>query len=151
MGKLFITDKAKCMCKFGTAPGLLKVVGHELLYINKNRKMATSKDLKECFYPPGFATCKYSYPPRPCKVMVVKWTNPYKKMRVNRDAYPLMPDSKAVCAVAGSECIEIINEGQVEILGAAHANNATAEHQGDLDPMGDIGVLDKIDVTLHIL
>lgn len=137
MGKLFICDQAQCMCKFGTAPGRLKVNSQELMFINANKKIATSMDMNDCFYPPGFSICKYSFPPRPCKVMVVQWTNFFKKMRLKGNGFPLMPDSKAVCAIAGVECIKIVNEGQIEILGESHAKNATAEHQGDLDPMGE--------------
>lgn len=154
MGKLFITDQAQCKCKFGTAPGKLRVNSQELMFINANKKIATSMDLKDCFYPPGFVTCKFSYPSRPCKVMVTQWTNLYEKMRLKGNAFPLMPDSKAICAVAGTECIEIIDEGQIEILGVSHAQNATAEHQGDLDPTGEpmaLGENEKISVTGNII
>jgi len=154
MGKLFITDQAQCMCKFGSSPGKLKVGSHELMFINANKKIATSMDLNECFYPPGFGSCNFSYPSRPCKVMVTKWSDLYEKMRVKGNAYPLLPESKATCQVAGKECIEITDEGQIEILGASHTKNATAEHQADLDPTGEpmaLGEKGKISATGNII
>lgn len=153
MGKLFIVDQAECICKYGTAPAKLKVSSHGLMFINANKKIATSMDLENCFYPPAFATCKYSSPSRPCKVMVTKWSNLYEKLRVAGNAYPLMPDSKATCAVAGKECIEIAKEGQIEILGKSQTKNTT-EHQADLDPMGDpmaLGDEQKIIVIANII
>lgn len=154
MGKLFIADQALCMCKFGTAPGKLKVSSQKRMFINANKKIATSMELNNCFYPPGFLMCNFSYPPQPCKVMVIRWSNLFTKMRVNGNAYPLMPDSKAVCALCGMECIEIVNEGQIEILGPSHTKNATAEHQADLDPVGEpmaLGEQEKINATGNII
>ena len=53
MGKKFIADGAPCMCKFGSAPGRLKVVSHQLIRINhSDKKIATSAELGNPFYPP---------------------------------------------------------------------------------------------------
>lgn len=154
MSKLFIADQAQCVCKFGTAPAMLKVSSQEKMFINANKKIATSMDLNNCFYPPGFVMCSFSYPPQPCKVMVTQWSNLYTRMRLNGNAYPLMPNSKATCAICGTECIEIMNEGQIEILGPSHTKNATAEHQGDLDPTGEsaaLGEQENISATGNII
>lgn len=143
MDKLFIADQALCMCQFGTAPGKLKVSSQNKMFINMNKKIATSMELNNCFYPPAFVMCNFSYPPQPCKVMVTQWTNLYQKMRLNGNAYPLMRNSKAFCSLSGIDCIKIMNEGQIEIVGQSHTKNATAEHQGDLDPMGEPAALSE--------
>lgn len=142
MGKLFINDGAECRCKFGSAPGKLKVSSQNKLIINAGNKIATSKELQNTFYPPAFGTCNYNSPfTKKCCPSVIKWSSLYKSMRLPGNAYPLLPESKATCAIAGTECIEITDPGQIEVLGESHTKNATAEHQGELDPVGNINGL----------
>ena len=137
MGKYYIVDGAICTCKFGVAPGMLKVDSQQKLILNVGKKTATTNELQNTFYPPGFGTCKFGWPPRPCAPMITQWLNPYQGMRLPSGAFPLMPDSKGVCAVSGTPCVEIVNHGQMEIPGVSHAKNATAEHLCDLDPCAD--------------
>jgi hypothetical protein len=136
MGKHYIVDGAKCTCKFGASPGMLKASSQKKVVINAGRRMATSKELQNTFYPPGFGQCNFSWPPKPCAPMITQWLNVFRFMRLPGGAFPLMPDSKGICAVSGTPCVEITDHGQIEIPGAAHAKNATAEHQSDLDPGG---------------
>jgi hypothetical protein len=136
MGKHYIIDGAICACKFGTAPGMLKVNSQQKVVLNANKKMATSKELQNTFYPPAFGTCKFSYPSKPCAPAITQWLSVYQSMRLPGGAFPLMPDSKGICVVSGSPCVEFTKDGQIEIPGASHAKNATAEHQSDLDPVG---------------
>jgi hypothetical protein len=56
-------------------------------------------------------------------------------MRLPGHAYPLMPDSKATCAVCGVECIDITFHGQIEAPVPPTLKNSTEEHRLDLDPM----------------
>lgn len=153
MGKLFIIDGAQCICKFGTAPGLLKVNSHQLLVVNHNsRKIATSQELQNTFYPPAFTSCTYNSPYiKACMPAIIQWTDFYKKMRVNGNAYPLLPESKATCAVCGVPCIEIVNHGQIEIPLPANSKNATIEHQTDMDPSGDpLGLSEESPINLTV-
>ena len=150
MGKKFIADGAPCMCKFGTAPGRLKVISHQIMVINHSqKKIATSMELGSPFYPPMFAVCRANWPPRPCSPAVIKWDNYYKGMRNNLLSNPLLPESKATCSVGGSQCIEIIHHGQFEMLGFPHLQSATAEHCADLDPVGSLSEVDKIEITVQ--
>lgn len=152
MGKKFIADGAQCICKFGSAPGLLKVISHQLMMINhSNKKIATSMELGVPFYPPAFGQCKFSWPPRPCSPAIVKWDNVYKGMRINLTSNPLLTDSKATCSVCGSPCIDFIDHGQIELLGPPHVKNATAEHQTDLDPMGILCEEEKPEITVTLI
>jgi hypothetical protein len=138
MEKNFIIDSAICMCKFGTAPGRLKVNSHRLVVLNhSDKKIATSNELQNTFYPPAFGTCTYNSPyTKPCAPVIVKWSNVYKGMRLPGNACPLMPDSKATCSMSGVECIEITFHGQIDVPTPPHVKNATEEHRSDLDPMG---------------
>jgi hypothetical protein len=153
MGKNFIIDTAVCICKFGTAPGRLKVSSHRLATLNHgDKKMATSNELQNTFYPPAFGTCTYNSPyTRPCAPAIVKWSNVYKGMRLPGNAYPLMPDSKATCAMSGIECIDITFHGQLEIPGPLHVKNATAEHQTELDPAGELKQEEEDNITIDIV
>jgi len=149
MEKQFIIDTAVCVCKFGTTPGRLKVNSHNLVVMNHgNRKIATSRDLQNTFYPPGFGSCSYGGK-RPCSPMVTQWSNVYKGMRLPGNAYPLMPDSKATCSVSNTPCIDITFHGQIEIPGPLQIQNATAEHQSDLDPAGRLSQEEEIDITVQ--
>lgn len=147
MGKLFITDGAKCICKYGTAQGLLKVNSQRFVMINAFKQIATTQELENTFYAPAFGSCTYNSPYiKACNPSVVKWSTWYKGMRLSGNAYPLLPESKATCAVAGTECIEIVDEGQIDQSGSD--DNNTAEHQCDLDPMGDPKGLNKEEPVL---
>jgi hypothetical protein len=72
-------------------------------------------------------------------------------MRLPGKAYPLMPDSKATCALSGVECIDITFHGQIEIPGPLHLKNATAEHSQELDPAGDLCEEEKYKMTAKLL
>jgi hypothetical protein len=153
MKKYFITDGAPCICKFGTAPGMLKVNSHRLMVINHaDKKIATSQELQNTFYPPAFGSCTF-YSPfiRPCSPVVIQWSDFYKKMRIQGNAYPLMPESKATCAVCGAPCIDITFHGQIEIPGPLHIKNATTEHQTDLDPAGSLSQEENAIITAQLI
>lgn len=138
MGRNFIIDTAVCMCKFGTAPGRLKVNSHKLMVLNHgDSKIATSLELQDTFYPPGFGTCTSSSPnTKPCVPNITQWSKVFKGMRLPGNAYPLMPDSKATCAMCGVECIDITFHGQIAVPVPSSMKNSTEEHRSDLDPMG---------------
>jgi hypothetical protein len=57
-------------------------------------------------------------------------------MRLPGNAYPLMPDSKATCALSGVECIDITFHGQMNMPLPPGMKSSTEEHRSDLDPMG---------------
>jgi hypothetical protein len=143
--KYYIVEGAQCTCKFGSAPGILLVNSQQKILLNANKKVATSNELQNTFQPPGFGTCKFSYPSRPCAPVITQWMNVYQSMRLPGGAFPLMPDSKGTCAVCGSPCVEISDHGQVEIAGDSHVKNATAEHQTDLDTAGSTSGLPESD------
>jgi len=150
IGKKFIIDGAQCMCKYGSAPGRIMVISHQIMVVNHSRKkIATSMELGSPFYPPMFGVCKASWPPRPCSPAVIQWDNYYKGMRINLLSNPLLPESKATCSAGCPQCIEIVYHGQIELLGLSHLKSATAEHCPDLDPTGSLSELDKMEITVQ--
>ncbi len=151
MGKKFIAEGATCMCKFGSAPGRLKVVSHQLIRINHgDKKIATSAELGNPFCPPAFGVCKAGWFSRPCVPSIVKWDNVYDHMRINRGANPLLPESRGTCAACGVPCIDIIDHGQVEQLGLMQREHASTEYQNDLNPIGEIKE-EKYDITIQLI
>jgi hypothetical protein len=149
MSKNFIVDGAPCTCKYGTVPGLLKVISHQIMVVNHgNRKIATSMELGAPFYPPMFGVCKSTWPPRQCSPAITQWDDVYKGMRINLLSNPLLPDSKATCSAGCPRCIDIVNHGQFQLLGLPHLQGATAEHQSELDPTGSLNEEERINISV---
>ena len=113
MGEKFAVDGAICMCTFGTVPGRMQVIDQQFAHINGQSLAGTSMNLGCAFYPPYFAICKSTWPPRPCVPSVVQWSNTFTKVKVNRIATLLTNRSKATCAMGGVDCISFIFHGQI--------------------------------------
>lgn len=138
MGKKYIVEGAVCMCKFGTTPGLLKVLNQKKVHINGNKLVATDLNIGNVFEPPAFTMCKINPMfPKPCVPTVTQWSSPFSKIKINRMASPLIEGSKGTCGSGCPNCIEFMTTGQIELPGAPQMKNATAIIQGDLDPMGE--------------
>ncbi|MDR1347214.1 MAG: DUF4280 domain-containing protein [Prevotellaceae bacterium] len=135
--KIFVVEGATCMCQFGASPGKLCIKNNSFVYLNGGSAMATDAEIANPFQPPGFGSCNATGQSKPCNPAVTKWTNAHEGVLLLRGAKPLTAESKAICSLAGSECITIKMEGQIEIAGAVQAKEADAEHQGDLDPVGE--------------
>ena len=52
MKKKFIVENALCTCKFGTVPGLLKIIDQKFAHINGKKLIATTMNLGDVFQPP---------------------------------------------------------------------------------------------------
>ena len=113
MEEKYAVDGAVCMCSFGTAPGRMKVIDQQFAHINGQSLAGTSMNLGFAFYPPGFAVCRASWPPKPCAANVVQWSNTFTKVKVNRIATLLTDQSKATCALGGTDCISFMYHGQI--------------------------------------
>jgi hypothetical protein len=135
--KIFIVDGATCMCQFGASPGKLCVKNNRFVFLNGGSAMATDMEIANPFQPPAFGTCNATGQSKPCNPAVTKWTNAHEGVLLPQGAKPLIIESKAICSLAGVECITIKMEGQIEIAGAVQAKAANTEHQGDLDPVGE--------------
>ena len=77
MGKEYIVQSAICMCKFGAAPGILKVSDNKGVSMN-GKLTATTMTLGNVFNPPGFGVCNISpVSPKPCAPAITQWTGFY--------------------------------------------------------------------------
>ena len=61
-----------------------------------------------------FGNClkKGGNPLPPCISVITEWKDFYKRITLSNGGNILLEDSKAICAVAGTPCIEIIDHGQ---------------------------------------
>lgn len=151
-GKEYIVDGAICICKYGTAPGRIKVENQRSAYMNSGKPTATTLTLGNVFYPPAFAICKASWPPRPCTPAVTLWQNAYMKLEIETGGYALTDQSKGTCAAGGPMCIDIVQTGQIPLPGSGQMLSATAALQSEMDPLGESVALteNQIDTLLDI-
>ncbi len=139
--KHLVVQDAICKCQFGSAPDKLKVLSHKKEYANdkdgSKKLIATTKEIGAATFEKNtFGNCpKMGNPPPPCKPNVTEWKGFYKDVVMSNKGNPLLEDSKAVCAVAGSPCIEIIKHGQMTSAGAQNFKNANPAVQKQLNPM----------------
>ncbi|MCV6631676.1 MAG: DUF4280 domain-containing protein [Flavobacteriaceae bacterium] len=135
-----VCQGAMCKCQYGTAPDKLMVNSHQEHYINDN---AASKKLlmtHQCLQQPlekkTFGSCNFSYPSKPCQVQITQWQDPYDSIQLQADSgYPLLEKSKAICAIAGSPCIEIMMHGQQLEPSSSQFEESTTELCGQLNPI----------------
>lgn len=54
-------------------------------------------------------TPKWLNPPPPCKPVITEWKDYYKDVKLSNGGYCCTEDSTAVHAIAGTECIRILD------------------------------------------
>lgn len=112
-----VCQGAICKCQFGTAVDTLKVKTQTKRFINdhegESKLTATNKDVGQTFEKNTFGSCS-KMNNNSCKPVITKWDGYYDKVTLkDNGGHPLLENSKATCAVAGSACVEIINHGQI--------------------------------------
>ncbi|ASE62316.1 DUF4280 domain-containing protein [Chryseobacterium indologenes] len=141
--KHIVVQGATCKCQFGQAPDKLKVLTHQKEYANdkdaSKKLIVTTKEIGGATFEKNtFGNCtKHGGPPPPCKIMVTEWQNFYDKVQLSNGGFIIVEDSKAVCAVAGSPCIEIIDHGQRAEASQQNFKNADPEVQQQINPLVD--------------
>lgn len=141
--KHIVVQGAVCKCQFGQTPDNLKVLTHQKEYANdksaSKKLIATTKEIGAATFEKNtFGSCtKMGSPPPPCKVMVTEWQNFYDKVQLSNGGYIILEDSKAVCAVAGTPCIEIIDHGQRAEASQQNFKNADQDVQQQINPLVD--------------
>lgn len=139
--KHIVVQGAICKCQFGQAPDKLKVLTHQKEYANdksaSKKLIVTTKEIGAATFEKNtFGSCtKMGSPPPPCKVMITEWQNFYDKVQLSNGGYIILEDSKAVCAVAGTPCIEIIDDGQRTEASTQNFKNADKEVQQQINPL----------------
>lgn len=141
--KHIVVHGAVCKCQFGQTPDNLKVLTHQKEYANdksaSKKLIATTKEIGAATFEKNtFGSCtKMGSPPPPCKVMVTEWQKFYDKVQLSNGGFIILEDSKAVCAVAGTPCIEIIDHGQRAEASQQNFKNADQDVQQQINPLVD--------------
>ncbi|WP_292008822.1 DUF4280 domain-containing protein [Chryseobacterium sp.] len=141
--KHIVVQGATCICQFGQAPDKLKVLSHQKEYANdKNaaqKLIVTTKEVGGATFEKNtFGSCtKQGIPPPPCAIMLTEWQNFYDKVQLSNGGYIILEDSKAICAVAGTPCISIIDHGQRAEASRQNFKNADKDVQQQINPLVD--------------
>lgn len=149
--KKVVCHGALCKCQFGDVPDTLTVLSQQKNYINDNagsqKLVATDKELGMPFQAKTFGQCKLqptgsSF--KPCMPNITKWDGAFQKTQLKANqGYPLLEDSKATCAIAGSPCVEITFHGQTAGASSQNAENADEELLSQVLPI-NIKEIDKV-------
>lgn len=139
--KHIVVQGALCKCQFGQVPDKLKVLSHKKEYANdkeaSKKLIATTMEIGPATFEKNtFGTCsKMGSPPPPCVPVVTEWKGFYKDVTLSNSGNILVEDSKAVCAVAGTPCIEILDHGQRTEASAQNFKNADKDVQQQINPL----------------
>lgn len=139
--KHIVVQGAMCKCQFGQVPDKLKVLSHQKEYANdkeaSKKLIVTTKEIgATTFEKNTFGNCtKMGVPPPPCKVMVTEWQNFYDKVQLSNGGFIILEDSKAICAIAGTPCIEIIDHGQRAEACEQNFKNSDQDVQQQINPL----------------
>lgn len=141
--KHIVVQGAICKCQFGQVPDKIKVLTHTKEYANdkdaSKKLIVTTKEIGGATLENNtFGNCpKMGNPPPPCKPMITEWQNYYDKVQLSNGGNIILEDSKAICAIAGSPCIEIIDHGQRSEASQQNFKNADKDVQQQINPLMD--------------
>lgn len=141
--KHIVVQGALCKCQFGQIPDKLKVLSHQKEYANdksaSKKLIVTTKEIGTATFEKNtFGNCtKNGGPPPPCKIIVTEWKDFYDKVQLANGGYIILESSKAICAIAGMPCIEIIDHGQRAEASQQNFKNADADVQQQINPLVD--------------
>lgn len=143
--KSIVVQGASCKCQFGTAPDTLKVLSHKKEFANdkdgSKKLVATTKETGSATLEKNsFGSCK-KMNNNPCKPSITEWKGFYEQVMLSNGGHMLLEDSKAICAVAGVQCIEITNHGQTTEASSQNFQNADKSVHAQLNPLVNIDEL----------
>lgn len=139
--KHIVVQGAMCKCQFGQAPDKIKVLSHKKEYANdkdaSKKLIVTTKEIGGATLEKNtFGNCtKMGNPPPPCKPMITEWKDFYKEATLSNSGNIILEDSKAVCAIAGTPCIEIIDHGQRAEACQQNFKNANKDVHQQINPL----------------
>ncbi|AQX10179.1 DUF4280 domain-containing protein [Elizabethkingia ursingii] len=139
--KHIVVQGAMCKCQFGQVPDKIKVLSHKKEYANdKNaskKLIVTTREIGAATLENNtFGNCpKMGNPPPLCKPMITEWKDFYKEVQLSNGGNIIMEDSKAVCAIAGTACIEIIDHGQRTEACKQNFKNADKDVHQQINPL----------------
>lgn len=136
--KHVVCQGAICQCKFGTSPDKLKVKSQNGYYVNdkdgQQKPIANTKDIGQPFEAKTFGSCK-KMNNNSCKPNITEWKDFYEKVTLPNEGHVLLENSRAVCSVAGSPCVDIVFHGQTAAVTADNAQKSDSAVQSQLNPL----------------
>ncbi|MBF7090760.1 DUF4280 domain-containing protein [Flavobacterium sp. ALJ2] len=139
--KHIVVQGAQCTCQFGETPDKIMVLSHKKEYANdktaSKKLIVTTKEIGGATLEKNtFGKCsKNGYPQPICKPNITEWKDFYKKVTLSNGGNIILEDSKAICAIAGSPCIEIIDHGQKAEASSQNFKNANKEVSKQINPL----------------
>ncbi|MFK7059780.1 DUF4280 domain-containing protein [Flavobacterium oreochromis] len=147
--KHVVVQGAVCKCQFGQTTDKIKVLSHQKEYANDKdgtkKLIVSTKEIGGATLEKNtFGNCpKMGNPPPPCKPVITEWKDFYKKVTLSNGGNIILENSKAVCAIAGSPCIEIIDHGQRTEASQQNFKNANKDVIRQINPLIRIDKLNK--------
>lgn len=140
--KHIVVQGAICKCQFGQLLDKIKVLSHKKEYANdkdgSKKLIVTTKETGATTLEKNtFGNCLKmgGSPPPPCKPIITEWKNFYDKVTLSNGGNVILEDSKAVCAIAGTPCIEIIDHGQRTQASKQNFKNANEAIHKQINPL----------------
>ena len=138
--KHIVVQGAVCKCQFGQLPDKIKVLSHKKEYANdkeaSKKLIVTTKEIRGATLEKNtFGNCPKMGSPPPCKPMITEWKDFYEAVTLSNGGHIILEDSKAVCAIAGTPCIEIIDHGQKAEASQQNFKNANKEVHKQINPL----------------
>ncbi len=144
--KFAVVQGAMCTCQNGDFPDKLKVLSHQKYYANDSegseKLLATSMEIGGATFEKNtFGQCKLqptgsSF--KPCQIVITQWDGVYENTELGNGGKLLLEDSKAICPIAGSACISIMNHGQSQPGTADNTEDTNTDMHQQMNPMVDI-------------
>lgn len=133
-------EGAVCQCQYGNIPDKIKVLSHKKEFANDGKLIVSTMEIgaatleKNCF-----GKCPLmGTPSPPCKPVITEWQDYYDAVQLSNGGCIVLETSKAVCAISGTPCIEITNNGQIEEPCEQNFDNVNDEVQSQLNPLVDV-------------
>lgn len=143
-----VCQGAKCMCKFGTAPGNLLVLTQAKHFVNDpqgvQKPIASHLDIGATFKPPFFGSCS-KMNNKPCTPAITAWKDYYEDVELSHGGMPLIDKSTGTCAMGSSGCISIIDHGQKGSASGANAEKANERVHSQINPLVNPKAIDDND------
>ncbi len=137
-----VCQGAMCKCKYGFTPDTFKIVSTHKEYVNESngssKMIATTLDIGQPFQAKTFGQCKLqpsSSGYLPCVPAITQWQDFYKKVTISNNGKILTEDSKAICAIAGSPCVEFTWHGQIGAPSQSQAAEADNQVHSQINPL----------------
>ncbi len=150
-----IVNGAMCKCKFGNVPDTLVVQTQTKGYVNDSegsqKKIGNTMDLGMPLQAKTFGQCKLqpsSSGYLPCVPAITNWQAPYENVVLPNGGKILTEQSKGICAIAGSPCIEFTWHGQTAAPAPSNATTNSDHTHSQLNPLASSIVYKQVTVCL---